>query len=215
MKDPAPENGINWTRWLVIFLLIPVVGCGLFFAGRFIYGLGQRASSRISGVDLTPKATLSAVLKITSTATLTFTPVPTATYYFPPTATATKIPWTSCPGIVITASDTSKGDMLHVLRCSDGFEYDVGPLTKGAYAVSPDDKYLVYCDISGILYAAKIGNSTLTVIQKVNKDFYTFGQDMAPIFELKFNAGNPRVLEIHEKRYDQKLPITMPGWLSQ
>ncbi len=213
MKEPAPENKTGYARWLGTFLLIPILGFALFFAGRFIYNLGQTTASRISGVDITPLATVS---EATPTVTPTFTPIPpTATYYFPPTATATKIPWTSCPGIVITVSDTSKGDIVHVLRCLDGLEYDIGPLTKGAYAVSPDDKYLVYCSISGILYAARIGNATLTVMQKVNKDFYTFGQDMDPIFVLKFNAENTRVLEIHEKRYGQKLPITMPGWLSQ
>jgi len=203
-------------RWLVSFFGILAFGFALFFVGRFIYGLGQKAASELSGVDLTPSITLHPTSQGTSTITQTSTPNPTSTSFFAfaPTATETKIPWTSCPGIVISVTDTLKGDFVHVLRCTDGLEYEIGPLTKGVYAVSPDDKYWVYCSLDGVLYAARIGSSTLSVIKKINKDFYTFGRDMAPIFVLKFNAENPNVLEIHEKRYVQKMLITMPGWLS-
>src|SRR5688572_14955529 len=160
MQDPVPENSTSLLRTLMIFLGIAVVGCILFFGGRFIYDLGQTASSKISGVDLTPHATASPVLQFTSTAsrTSTFTPVATSTSFFPPTATQTKIPWTSCPGIVITVEDTPEGDFLQVLRCEDGLEYEIGPLTKGVYAVSPNDQYLVYCDLNGMVYAARIGS---------------------------------------------------------
>ena len=215
LQDHAPGNKPGWIRWLVTFVSMLALGSALFLAGRFVYGLGQRTAARLSGVDPDVSPTLRPTLTSTSTITPTFTPIPTSTYYFPPTATATKIPWTSCPGIVITVTDTKDGDILHVLRCADGLEYDIGPLTKGVYAVSPDDKYLVYCGLNGVLYAARIGTPNLTVIKKVNKLFYTFGRDMDPIFELTFNSDNPGVLEIYEKRYGQNLPIGMPGWLSE
>lgn len=191
-------------------------GIALFLVGRFIYGLGQRTASELSGVDLTVSRTLPPAAQGTSTITPTITPSRTSTsfFVFAPTATQTKIPWTSCPGIVVTVTDTTKGDFVHVLRCADGLEYEIGPLTKGVYAVSPDDKYLVYCSLDGVLYAARIGSPTLSVIKKMDKDFYTFGRDMAPIFVLKFNAEKPTVLEIHEKRYVQKMTVQMPTWLS-
>jgi hypothetical protein len=61
----------------------------------------------------------------------------------------------------------------------------------------------------------RIGTTTLTVIKRMNKLFYTFGRDMAPIFELTFNPDKPSLLEIYEKRYGQYLPTGMPGRLSE
>jgi hypothetical protein len=203
-------------RRLAYFLGIFAFGFALFFVGGFIYRLGQRTASELSGADRPPSVTMHPVAQGTSTITQTLTPDPTSTsiLVFAPTATATIIPWTSCPGIVVTVADTSTGDFVHVLRCSDGLEYDIGPLSKGVYAVSPDDKYLVYCSLDGVLYAARIGSSTLSVIKKMDRDFYTFGRDVPPIFVLKFNAEKPNLLEIHEKRYVQKVLIDLPGWLS-
>jgi hypothetical protein len=215
VREPITENKPRRFRLLILFVLLLGVGVVLFLAGRFIYGLGQRSAARVAGIDPDISATPSFTITPSPTITPTFTPAPTATYEFPPTATETQIPWTSCPGIVITVTDTKKGDLLHVKRCADGLEYDLGPLTKGVYAVSPDDKYLVYCDWNGILYAARIGTTTLTVIRRMNKEFYTFGRNMAPIFELTFNPEKPSVLQINEKRYGQDIPVGLPGWLDE
>ncbi len=202
-------------RRLIAPAALLAFGVLLFFAGRFIYGLGQRSAARLSGVDLTLSVTIPPTSTPTSTITPTFLPTPTSTYYFPPTATATKIPWTSCPGIVVTMTDTKEGDIVHILRCEDGLEYDLGPLPKGVFAVSPDDKYIVYAGQDGVIYAARIGSTALTVIRKTEREFYTFGQDMDPIFKLSFAGDSPYVLEIYETRYEQNLPIRMPGWLSE
>lgn len=197
-------------------LLLLALGPGLYFAGRFIHSLGQRLAEGLSAAERSVPAVDTAQPTSTTpvTATPTRTPTPTAASFIPPTATATRIPWTSCPGIVISVTDTEKGDLLRVLRCEDGLEYEIGPLTKGVYAVSPDDKYLVYCSLDGVLYAARIGSTTLTVIEKTRRQFYTFGRDMDPIFELTFSGEGPFVLEIYEKRYGQNLPLRMPAWLS-
>ncbi len=215
MQDPVPENSAGLVRRLRMFFVIVIIGCVLFFGGRYIYSLGQIAALKIAGVDLTPHATTSPVVQLTSTITSTSTPIATGTSFFAPTPTQTKIPWTSCPGIVITVEDTSKGDFLHVLRCEDGLEYEIGPLTKGVYAVSPDDQYLVYCSLNGIVYAARIGSTALTVIKKVQREFFVFSKKVDPIFELTFTGESPYVLEVYEKRYEQNMPIKMPGWLSR
>ena len=212
LQDPPPSKGTN--RLIVIVLLILAIGAGLYFAGRYIYGLGQHAAAEIYSVELTVSATFRPTETMTPTITPTFTVSPTSTSFFPPTATPTKIPWSSCPGIVVTVADTEEGDMIHILRCSDSLEYDIGPLPKGYFAVSPDEKYFVYGSISGVLYAARIGTPTLTVIKKVNKEFYTFGRQVNPIFVFTFTGESPYVLEVYESRFGQNMPIRMPGWLT-
>jgi len=201
-------------RWLPALIALTLVGLLLYFAGRYVYSLGQQAALNISGADDTAAAILSSTPTGTVTITPTPVPSPTNTPIFPPTATATRIPWSACPGIVIHVTDTRKGDLLHVLRCEDGLEYDLGPLPKGVFAVSPDDRYLVYAGQDGVIYAAPIGSTALTVIRRTGREFYTFGQDMAPIYKLSFSGESPYVLEVYEARFGQNLPIRMPGWLT-
>jgi len=224
MNGSPQENQSNTriiVRWFLILLGLLILGCILFFGGKFLYGFGQRAAEEIAGVDETltssPTQTLISI-PLTATITPTNGPSPTPTFYFTiPTATVTVIPWTQCPGIVVSTRDTEQGDFLHVLRCEDGYEYEIGPLTKGAYAASPDDKYLVYASINGLLYAAKIGDPVLYTVVNLKKEgpFVTFGKKVPPIFQLKFNGEGPYVLEVYESRYGQNFPVNMPNWLSQ
>ena len=220
--EQAPSNRVSIVRWFLIFLGLCLFGCILFFGSKFLYGFGQRTAEQIAGVDKTltsiPTNTLTPIPP-TLTITPTVGPSPTATdFVIIPTATATVIPWTQCPGIVVTVNDTEKGDILHIKRCEDGFEYDIGPLTKGAFAVSPDNKYLVYAGVNGILYGAKIGDTTLYTIKNLKKEgpFVTFGKKVTPIFRLKFvGDAPPYVLDVYEAQYLQNFPVRMPSWLSQ
>lgn len=215
------SHGSSIVRWILILLGLVILGVVIVWGGKFLYGFGQRAAEDIAGVDktLTSRPTETETpIPLTATITITNGPSPTSTfYYIIPTATPTRIPWTTCPGIVVTIHDTDKGDIIHVLRCSDKFEYDLGPITKGAFAVSPDDKYLVYASEEGILYAAKIGETALYTISNLKRDgnFVTFAREAAPIFQLKFDGTGPYVLEIYESRYGQNLPLQMPNWLSK
>jgi hypothetical protein len=209
-------------RLILILLGLSVLGCLLVMGGRFLFNLGQRTAENIAGVSETltaiPTQTLTLV-PLTPTITPTSGPSPTPTFFYTiPTATATLIPWTQCPGIVVMVNDTAQGDILHVLRCEDGFEYDIGPLTKGAYAVSPDDKYLVYAGVNGILYAAKIGDAGLYTIVNLRRDgpFVAFPKKVVPDFQLHFiGEAAPFVLEVYEAQYSQNFPVRMPNWLSQ
>lgn len=214
--DPVQRDRPGRARGLISAAALLALGILLFFGGRFLYGLGQRTAARVAGLDPSASATLQPTQTPTRTVTPAFTPSPTNTIYFAPiqTPTPTKIPWSSCPGIVVTVIDTDKGDIVHILRCSDGLEYDIGPLTKGVYAIPPDDRYFVYCSLDGVVYAARIGEGTLTVIRRTHREFYTFGRDMDPIFELTFSDESPYVLEVYEKRYGQSLLVRMPRWLS-
>lgn len=219
-QPPVEENTkSNWLPWLAVGAVIVFVIVGFAFAARFIYALGQRNAAQVAGIDLTPQSTITPTVDVPPTITPTITLTPTATQYVVfPTATATKIPWTSCPGIVITVTDTKKGDIVHVQRCSDNFLYDIGPLARGFYAVSPDDKYLVYCTTDGILYAAKIGSPTLQLIMNVKREgeFTVFNKKVDPLFVMTFTeTPQGLVLEIYEKNYNQNMPIVMPRWLDE
>jgi len=152
------------------------------------------------------------------TSTLTFTPPATSTPFptfitaFPLTTTPTQ-QWTACPGIVITKTQTNKGDMLHILRCEDGLEYDLGPLAKGTYAVGPNDKFLVYITSGGIVYAAKIGEPYLNGLYNLMREriFTVFNKGAAPDFQISFVDGVLSYkLVLIENNYDQKRDYDLP-----
>jgi hypothetical protein len=139
-------------------------------------------------------------------------PTPTTTLFFAPTATSTQ-QWAACPGIVITLTDTKKGDMLHILRCEDGMEYDLGPLAKGVYAVGPNDKFLVYVTIDGFIYAARIGDLYMHNLYNLGYEhIYTvFNKKVAPDFKISFAGEEPIYrLVLLERNYDQKRVYELP-----
>jgi hypothetical protein len=153
------------------------------------------------------------------TSTLTFTPTPTITPFptFISMVAITPTPtqqWGACPGIVITLVDTDKGDMLHILRCEDGLEYDLGPLAKGWYAVGPNEKFLVYVTIDGIVYASRIGDFYLNSLYNLAQEhiFTVFNKRVTPDFKISFSDGTPSYrLVLLERNYDQKRVYDLPA----
>jgi hypothetical protein len=144
-------------------------------------------------------------------------PSPTPTLFFAPTATPTP-QWLACPGIVITVTDTKKGDMLHILRCEDGLEYDLGPLAKGVYAVGPNDKFLVYVTIDGFVYAAKIGNQLMNNLYDLRYEhiFTVFNKKVSPDFKISFAGEEPLYkLVLLERNYYQKRVYELPSWITR
>jgi len=140
----------------------------------------------------------------------------TATFFFAPTATPTQ-QWQSCPGIVINVTDTDNGDMIHILRCEDGLEHDLGPLAKGFYAVGPNDKFLIYVTQGGQVYGARIGQSYLyPLLDLVTERIFTvFNKGVAPDFKISFSGEHPSYrLILLEKNYDQKRMYELPPRLT-
>jgi hypothetical protein len=145
----------------------------------------------------------------------TLTLFPTATTFFTPTATPTQ-QWSVCPGIVVTKTDTNEGDTLHILRCEDGLEYDLGPLAHGTYAVGPNDKFLVYVTINGMIYASKIGDRHLVTVFNLTTEriFTSLNKKLNGDFKISFTGNELNYkLVILERKYDQKrvydLPVTI------
>jgi hypothetical protein len=169
----------------------------------------------------------------TNTAMPVFSPSPTQT--FTPTATITPLPtlvplslviptvtpaqqWVTCPGVIVSQSHTDKGEMLHIFRCEDELEYDLGPLAKGVFAVGPNNKFLVYIASSGIVYATRIGDLHFFVLYNLVKEhiFTVFNKGVAPDFDVSFSGGTPIYrLILLEKNYDQKRMYILPTRLTQ
>ena len=80
----------------------------------------------------------------------------------------------ACSEITITMTDTPKGDILHIERCSDGWKHDTPPIAKGVYELSPNNKFLIYCTNDGDVFAFKIGNSSFTFIENIRKKMPIF-----------------------------------------
>lgn len=166
-----------------------------------------------------PTETIVPTATQTSSPTSTFTliPTPTMTLFFQSTITPTP-QWTTCPGIVITLTDTNKGDMLHLLRCEDGFEYDLGPLAKGVYAVGPNDKFIVYITSSGVIYAARFGDTQMQNIFNLAQEhiFTVFNKKVSPDFKISFVGEEPIYrLVLLERNYSQKRVYELPSWITK
>src|SRR5690348_6490726 len=97
-------------RLFLILLGLSLLGCLLFFGGRFLYGIGQRTAENIAGVDETLTNMPPTQTPLPATATITLTSEPSSIPTITPTATITPPPWTTCPGVVVTRNDTAQGD---------------------------------------------------------------------------------------------------------
>jgi len=160
----------------------------------------------------TPTPFPSLTSTVTSAPTITPQPTITLTLFYDPTVTPTR-QWSACPGIVVTQTDTDKGEMLHILRCEDGLEYDLGPLAKGIYAVGPNDKFLIYITVDGMVYGSRIGEKNLLGLFNLKREkiFTVFNMGVAPNFVISFTDGDPLYkLVLTEKNYNQKRPYDLP-----
>jgi len=149
---------------------------------------------------------------VTSTATpFTFLATPTLTLFYDPTITATQS-LADCP-IIITRTDTKAGDMLHVLRCEDKLEYDLGPFAKGIYAVGPNLKFIVYATDNGYVYTAALGSKDLILVANLvrEKKFAAINRGVRPYFVISFWGEAPHYrLVLTDKRFGQKFMYDLP-----
>lgn len=201
---------------LFIFFIVSMVAllpaCNLRIAWTDA-DLPPTPSSEIPATD-TPVPSPTSTLTFTPAATMP--PTPTLTLFFAPTVTPTR-QWSVCPGIVVTQTDTDAGDMLHVLRCEDGLEYDLGPFASGLYAVGPNDKFLVYVTLDGIVYGSRIGESRLLPLFNLKREhiFTVLNIGTEPDFIISFSDGSPAYnLVLLERNYDQKRMYELPKSLT-
>ena len=172
-----------------------------------------------SEIPVIPAETFSPVPTFTATPIPTVVPTFTVTLFNSIMPTITSTPqWTGCPGIVVTVDDTKKGDILHILRCDDGLEYQLGPLAKGVFAIGPNNNFLIYVSLDGFVYAARIGDRYLNTLYNLGREhvFTVFNKKVAPNFQISFTGDGPIYrLVILEKNYDQKRMYELPIGLTQ
>lgn len=161
-----------------------------------------------------PAPTNTPLRLMTATATQptpTSTPTVTLTLFYDPTVTATPS-WMQCP-LIITVTDTRIGDMLHVRRCTDGLEDDLGPFAKGVYAAGPNNMFIVYVSGDGMIYAAKLGDEYLTLIANLEKDhfFTVINKKLPSKFSISFIGAAPYYrLVLYENVFEQKNIYDLP-----
>ncbi len=153
----------------------------------------------------------------TPVATLALTlPTPTLTLFYEPTATQTPS-WLDCP-LVITRNDTKSGDILHIRRCVDNLEYDLGPFSNGTYSAGPDNKFMIYVTDEGLVYFSKMGEQYITVIINLVKErfFTALNKKSKPEFVISFAGEAPyHKLVLYEKIYKQKRIYELPANLME
>jgi len=99
----------------------------------------------------------------------------------------------------------------HYLQfCIGSKKYNYGALAQGVYLIGPQAKYFIYVSNSGYVFAARLGDPTLTRIGNVRTFKAVHIPDIDPIFDIRYITGYPNLIQIIEKRYNQKATFTLP-----
>jgi hypothetical protein len=101
-----------------------------------------------------------------------------------------------------------KGYYLQFCVGSEHFTY--GALEKGVYAVGPNARFFIYVSNSGFIFAARMGDKTLTRIGNV-RDFRAIWTDgVEPQFQIRFLPGYPHLVQVVEQYFGQHETFTLP-----
>jgi hypothetical protein len=122
------------------------------------------------------------------------------------TLTATPIPST----VTVQIENTPKGDYLNISRSTDNLKYRLGPIASGAYAIGPNDNFLIYCTNDGYVYAAKLGAQYLSPIGDVRK-FSAIERNVPPSLQLVIFMNNNRYkVDVRENYFSQNEIFVIP-----
>ena len=199
----SANNTLLWGGLVVFFVLCIVVSA-----------LGIFGSLTSVSVTNTPFEHTSTHVVPSSTLNQSQPPKPQPTKTLSPIAhpSATSKPVSSCSGVTITSSDSSKGNYLHIVPCS-GSNYDLGPLANGTYVVDPNDKFLVYVSAGdGNVYLARIGDTSLFTLGNLKRDhdFSAFFRNETPSFRLVISGST---LTVYEDKFRQNATYSIPSWV--
>lgn len=127
----------------------------------------------------TPTLLQSSLTIATSPPNAATTTLPTAMPALPADLSATELP---AAKVTITKEQSDKGDFLNVAGGGDNFNYKIGPLAEGVYAVGPNNKFLVYVTNDGTIFATKNGDPELYEIGRIKKIFSATSMNVEPFF---------------------------------
>jgi hypothetical protein len=106
---------------------------------------------------------------------------------------------------------TSKGIVLTVNGGIENYNYSLGPLAKGVYALGPNRNFLVYVTNNGMVYLNKLGESNFQKVEDARRAFKALNKQVDPYFELSFHdTGFVYILFIYEGRFGEALQVILP-----
>jgi Tol biopolymer transport system component len=114
-------------------------------------------------------------------------------------------------GVVITSSETPKGQQLDI--CAFGDKYQIAALAKGSYAVGPNNKFFVYATNGGEVYAVRIGQTNFQKIGSI-KDFFRIRNGEIPKLEFTFEEDQSYKVTIRETESNEKQTFAIPNYIS-
>lgn len=146
------------------------------------------------------------------------TPIPTNTFspitkvpaaVIPPTPRPTSVS-TRKLKISISLKDTSSGDFLEVTGGTENYNYRIGPLASGAYALGPNNKFLVYVANDGWVYVARMGDTNLHRVVTLKDKLEAILKSDTPRFDLSFTQAEAFTLIIYERVFAQTETVVLP-----
>jgi hypothetical protein len=169
-------------------------------------GMSQENISGTPGIPASAQPVPSEIV-IPEVPPLPADPIPT--FSLPAGQVTSTLP--SVSKISIREEITPKGITLIVTGSDDISEYRFGPLARGAYAVGPNDRFLVYITNSGQVYAIKFGESSFVRIANLRRSFTAIIKNTDPAYRLSFyDSGLAVTLIISEENYGQTVPVILP-----
>ena len=113
--------------------------------------------------------------------------------------------------VEVTTENTNKGTILTVTGGLENYDYRLGPLAKGVYAIGPNQKFLVYLTNNGIIYVHRFGNFGFQEVENANREFMALNKHVEPRFKLSFHdTGYVFILFIHEGRFGEDRQVILP-----
>lgn len=137
------------------------------------------------------------------------TPTPSATQVIAPIGTDSP-----ASSITVLEDHQPAGMFLTILGPGLPDGYRVGPLAKGAYAVGPNARFLVYVSNTGGVYVLRFGSPHFIVLANLKRALVAPHRDDEPAFQISFSdAGFAMFLVIDEYNYGQRFVFTLPHGL--
>ena len=202
------------------------VGIFIFFFFATVFFLGARVMARPAPEPVTIIYTQEKLP--TQTSLPTYTPYPTATEIpvtNTPVHTPTPKPPTRTPGPTstpvptvppcsegnirkVSREDTKSGNILTVF-CTDGGNYPLPPMQDGKYAVGPNDMFIVYATLDGVIYTSRAGNKTWRTLDYF-KHFHVFSVGNKPNLDISILGSHPYSVFIQERSYSESQSFAIP-----
>jgi len=113
--------------------------------------------------------------------------------------------------IEIFDEETAQGIMLTVTGGIENYNYRLGPLAEGVYALGPNNNFLVYVTNNGMVYLNRLGEPNFQTVEDARRAFQALNKHVDPYFELSFHdTGFVYVLFIYEGRFGETLQVPLP-----